>query len=495
MTSRDRGQVGIGTLAVFIAMVLVALIAGGVLMETTGLLQGKSAAAGQGSADRVTDRVGVESATASYSSGSMDSIDVVLSKAPGSGDVDLNEVVVHWLGPNGSTELTDSTFSISPVKGSGTVIEDRSDRVELSSFGKTIPDGTPATVRFITADGGTTTVILRSPNAPPKNGAVSLLWRSPSGNPASGSGTATATVTATATATPSPTPTPSGPSLIQQWSTSPDKDPSWISDVAAESGSRLYAVNDTYSDDEIWEVDPDTGSVLDSVVESAFDRDLEVDKDDEAIWYGGQVSRWNRNTDAVEELNLDPGTPIDTVPYGGDLYYTDADTADLVRYKSDGTIVWSDSGKTSRGVDTTSNAVYASWGGDVRKWDHDGNVQWTVNTASALDPNYEIAAGHASYVFATGNDGEIFRLPKDGTTHTKIHTATGTKTDLDIDVGPADNLYVADLDGKDLTVLNADGSEILTKSYGSVVRNVEARSDGVYVAVGDSLRKYTKNGF
>jgi archaellin len=47
-------------------MVLVALIAG-VLIETTGLLQGRSEATGRASSDRVTERVGIESATASDS--------------------------------------------------------------------------------------------------------------------------------------------------------------------------------------------------------------------------------------------------------------------------------------------------------------------------------------------------------------------------------------------------------------------------------------------
>ena len=98
----DRGQVGIGTLIVFIAMVLVAAIAAGVLVNTAGFLQATAEDAGQESVDKVTNRLdvvsthGIVNKTGSDSK-AVDSLNLTVRLAAGSGAVSLEDTTIKYV--------------------------------------------------------------------------------------------------------------------------------------------------------------------------------------------------------------------------------------------------------------------------------------------------------------------------------------------------------------------------------------------------------------
>ncbi|MFC6988578.1 archaellin/type IV pilin N-terminal domain-containing protein [Haloplanus sp. GCM10025708] len=111
--SSDRGQVGIGTLIVFIAMVLVAAIAAGVLINTAGFLQQQSQQTGEESTQQVSNSLQVKSALGVYNSqvftttpDGVDVVRLVVSKSPGADSIDLADLTITKRGPNGQATAT-----------------------------------------------------------------------------------------------------------------------------------------------------------------------------------------------------------------------------------------------------------------------------------------------------------------------------------------------------------------------------------------------------
>ena len=108
----DRGQVGIGTLIVFIAMVLVAAIAAGVLVNTAGFLQATAEDAGQESVDKVTNRVEVVNQHGSVGvDDTVSNISLTVRLAAGSSAVDMNSTSIKYLSDDEVTTLTNSSSS------------------------------------------------------------------------------------------------------------------------------------------------------------------------------------------------------------------------------------------------------------------------------------------------------------------------------------------------------------------------------------------------
>jgi len=132
----DRGQVGIGTLIVFIAMVLVAAIAAGVLINTAGLLQSQAEATGEETSEQISDRVQVNTVTGtandSDSNPAIDQIRLTTLRSPGSGDIDLTNVIIESFSNGESDTLT--------FDGDADSIDDEVDTDELGSGNFTIVD-------------------------------------------------------------------------------------------------------------------------------------------------------------------------------------------------------------------------------------------------------------------------------------------------------------------------------------------------------------------
>lgn len=106
-TPEDRGQVGIETLIIFIAMILVAAIAAGILINTAGFLQNKAEATSHDSTEQVSNQLVVQSAIGQVGPDgtNVTSLNLTVMLSPGADEIDLAETTLEWVGPEGATTL------------------------------------------------------------------------------------------------------------------------------------------------------------------------------------------------------------------------------------------------------------------------------------------------------------------------------------------------------------------------------------------------------
>jgi len=173
-TDNDRGQVGIGTLIVFIAMVLVAAIAAGVLINTAGLLQSQAEATGEESAEQVSDRVVIQSVSAEVDDASPDElgdIELIVRRSPGAGDINLNNLIIEAFADGESKTYTEDgggdEYDVEEIGDFDTddTLTDSADRAEITfSPPGNINAGESISISVTTSAGGTAFVEKRAPS-------------------------------------------------------------------------------------------------------------------------------------------------------------------------------------------------------------------------------------------------------------------------------------------------------------------------------------------
>jgi flagellin-like protein len=173
----DRGQVGIGTLIIFIAMVLVAAVAAGVLINTAGLLESTASDTGQDSQAQVSNQL-----TVLHASGNVDSttdnvtdLNFTIMKSAGSNDIDIANATVEYQSENTAQTLSWSDtasgteFAVYPIDSDtaftngtddGLTLNSQDDRVvirlDLDSLNDQLQEGEEAMVTFVDQSGAST---------------------------------------------------------------------------------------------------------------------------------------------------------------------------------------------------------------------------------------------------------------------------------------------------------------------------------------------------
>lgn len=129
----DRAEVGVGTLIVFIAMVLVAAVAAAVLINTTGTLQQRAQQTGKDATQEVSSNLKVINVYGTRASTAADitTIKIAVQLSAGALPMDLQQLIIRYSdGTNAPTNyvweaydgtpLTNTVFQADWVRGDGT---------------------------------------------------------------------------------------------------------------------------------------------------------------------------------------------------------------------------------------------------------------------------------------------------------------------------------------------------------------------------------------
>jgi len=176
----DRAEVGVGTLIVFIAMVLVAAVAAAVLINTTGTLQQRAQSTGKEATQEVSSNlkvINVYGVRASTANTTLWDMNVNVELAAGALPMDLSQLIVRYSdGTNtrtytqnaaalGNTWAAASTFNTTWIRGTGgsTLVMEAGDLVQLHFNNAGVGVRTPVTLTLIPESGSPVDADFKTP--------------------------------------------------------------------------------------------------------------------------------------------------------------------------------------------------------------------------------------------------------------------------------------------------------------------------------------------
>lgn len=176
-----KGAQGIGTLIIFIAMILVAAVAAGVLIQTASSLQSKSLDVGRQSQEKITTDIEVVQVYSSDTSdgsinGTIDEMTMVVRLGSGSSPIKLTDLLIKMDTQAGSqtvqagTTITVTDYNTSYISGGGAAIAagylSTGDLAQIKFLaGNNVSEGETATIRLLTKNGAVKPVQLTTPSA------------------------------------------------------------------------------------------------------------------------------------------------------------------------------------------------------------------------------------------------------------------------------------------------------------------------------------------
>lgn len=106
-TATRKAEMGVGTLIIFISLLLVAAVAAGVLIQTAGSLQQKALSTGSQATGQIsTNAIALEVSATDGSDGQIDNFSQIMKLAPGSDPIKLTDVTFTVATTNTSQTLT-----------------------------------------------------------------------------------------------------------------------------------------------------------------------------------------------------------------------------------------------------------------------------------------------------------------------------------------------------------------------------------------------------